>query len=70
MIDPLSRIPNAQKATSHDERRISAQEGREQRQMCGQNRDPLDKNNDFILSVESQRSTPSIATVLRSFDLP
>jgi len=36
MIDPLSRIPNAQKATSYDEGRINAQEGREQRQPCGQ----------------------------------
>jgi hypothetical protein len=36
MIDLLSRIPNAQKATSYDEGRINAQEGREQRQVCGQ----------------------------------
>src|ERR1700691_1285717 len=30
---------------------------REQRQLCGQNRDPLDRNSDFILGVESQRLT-------------
>src|ERR1700687_344000 len=36
MIDPLSRMPNAQKATSYDEGRINAQEGREQLQVCGQ----------------------------------
>jgi hypothetical protein len=35
MIDLLSRIPNAQKATSYDGR-IKAQKGREQRQVCGQ----------------------------------
>jgi hypothetical protein len=35
MIDPLSRIPNAQKATSYDEGKINAQEGREQRQLAG-----------------------------------
>jgi hypothetical protein len=33
---PLSRVPSAQKATSYDEGRINAQEGREQRQICGQ----------------------------------
>jgi hypothetical protein len=43
MIDPLSRIPNAQKATSYDEGRINAQEGREQHQAsAGKSCDPLD----------------------------
>jgi hypothetical protein len=33
---PLPRVPSAQKTTSNDEGRINAQEGREQRQICGQ----------------------------------
>ena len=43
MIDLLSRIPNAQKATSYDEERINAHEGREQRQLCGQRCSALDE---------------------------
>jgi len=33
---PLPRVPSAQKTTSNDEGRINAQEGQEQRQICGQ----------------------------------
>jgi len=54
MIDPLSRIPHAQKATSYDEGRINAQEGREQRQACGQICYSARRNDDFTLGVESQ----------------
>jgi len=54
MIDPLSRIPVAQKATSYDEGRINAQEGREQRQVCGQICYSARQNNDFTLDIESQ----------------
>src|ERR1035438_10165303 len=44
IIEPLSRIPNAQKATSYDdEERINAPEGREQRQVCGQRCSALEK---------------------------
>jgi hypothetical protein len=54
MIDTLSRIPVAQKATSYDEGRINAQEGREQRQECGQICSSARQNNDFTLDIESQ----------------
>jgi hypothetical protein len=53
MIDLLSRIPNAQKATSYDGR-INAQEGREQRQACGQICYSARQNNDFTPGIESQ----------------
>jgi hypothetical protein len=33
---------------------INALEGREQYQVCGQNCDPLDKNNVYTLVLESQ----------------
>src|ERR1700736_2764482 len=54
MIDPLSRIPVAQKATSYDEGTINAQEGRKQRQLCGQICYSARQNNDFTLDIESQ----------------
>jgi hypothetical protein len=43
MIGLLSRIPNAQKATSYDEGWINAQEGRQQYRVGEQNCDPPDK---------------------------
>jgi hypothetical protein len=53
-LTPLSRIPVAQKATSYDEGRINAQEGREQRQVCGQICYSARQSNDFTIVVESQ----------------
>src|ERR1035438_9185659 len=43
MIGLLSRIPNAQKATSYDEGRLNAREGRQQYRVGDQNCDPPDK---------------------------
>jgi hypothetical protein len=43
MIGLLSRIPNAQKATSYDEGSLNAREGRQQYRVGEQNRDPPDK---------------------------
>jgi hypothetical protein len=57
MIDLLSGISNAQKATSYDGR-INAQEGREQRQVCGQICYSARRNNDSTVSVESQTLPP------------
>jgi hypothetical protein len=54
MIGLLSRVPNAQKATSYEKGRMNAQEGPEQRQVCGQICYSARQNNDFTLGVESQ----------------
>jgi hypothetical protein len=43
MIGLLSRIPNAQKATSYDEGSLKTREGRQQYRVGEQNRDPPDK---------------------------
>jgi hypothetical protein len=61
---PLSRIPVAQKAPSYDEGRINAQEGREQRQVCGQISYSARQNNDFTLDIESQSFQPILLTSL------
>jgi hypothetical protein len=49
MIGLLSRVPNAQKATSYEKGRMNAQEGPEQRQVCGQICYSARQNNDFTL---------------------
>jgi hypothetical protein len=51
MIDPLSRIPNAQKATSYDEGRINADEG---------------ENNVEVASTIAIHSTPTMISPLVS----
>jgi hypothetical protein len=43
MIGVLSRVPNAQNATSYDGGGMNAHEGRKQRQVRGHNRAPLDE---------------------------
>jgi hypothetical protein len=56
MIQPLSRFPNAQKATSYG--RINAHEGREQRQVAGQIRYPADETmiSPWVLKVNISAS--------------
>jgi hypothetical protein len=54
MIDPLSRIPNAQKATSYDEEKSMRKKGENSVNRAGKSAIPPDKNNDFTLGVESQ----------------
>src|ERR1035438_5378655 len=56
IIDPLSRIPNGQKATSYNEERINAPEGREQRQVCGQRCSALEK---MMISPLMSKVNPS-----------
>jgi hypothetical protein len=53
MMAPLSRVPNAQKATFQDER-INAQEGREYRQAYRAKLPPARQEYDFTLGIESQ----------------
>src|ERR1019366_5830125 len=52
MSGPLSRVPNANKATSHDVKMNKC--ARRTRMIAGKTCDPLDENNDFTRGVESQ----------------
>jgi len=68
MVDPLSRVPDAQRATSRDEgMNQRAGRARTASSLSRVSRDPLDQNNDFTLDVEKSK-VPAVAMSELGFD--
>jgi len=68
MVDPLSRVADAQKATSRDEgMNQRATRARTASSLSRVSCDPLDQNNDFTLDVEKSK-VPAVAMSELGFD--